>query len=157
MKMEQEKHQTEIRDLQDQLSEMHDELDNAKHTDEREKEVLIEELMQMKQDLQEILIAKDQQEEILRKRERELTALKGALKEEVSSHDMEMDKLKEQHDKEVLNLQQSLEKATENAAVLASERDAVEEVRNSIENQVKKLTEANTQLKRTVDELETKK
>lgn len=40
--MEQEKHQTEIRDLQDQLSEMHDELDNAKHTDEREKEVLIE-------------------------------------------------------------------------------------------------------------------
>ncbi|XP_040562775.1 cingulin-like protein 1 isoform X5 [Gallus gallus] len=156
VKMEQEKHQTEIRDLQDQLSEMHDELDNAKHTDEREKEVLIEELMQMKQDLQEILIAKDQQEEILRKRERELTALKGALKEEVSSHDMEMDKLKEQHDKEVLNLQQSLEKATENAAVLASERDAVEEVRNSIENQVKKLTEANTQLKRTVDELETK-
>lgn len=42
MKMEQEKHQTEIRDLQDQLSEMHDELDNAKHTDEGEKEILIE-------------------------------------------------------------------------------------------------------------------
>ncbi|NXT55939.1 CGNL1 protein, partial [Pluvianellus socialis] len=113
VKMEQEQHQTEIRDLQDQLSEMHDELDNAKHTDEGEKEVLIEELMQMKQDLQEVLIAKEQQEEILRKRERELTALKGALKEEVSSHDMEMDKLKEQHDKELLNLQQSLEKATE--------------------------------------------
>ncbi|KFP77363.1 PREDICTED: cingulin-like protein 1, partial [Apaloderma vittatum] len=113
VKMEQEQHQTEIRDLQDQLSEMHDELDSAKHTDEGEKEVLIEELMQMKQDLQEVLIAKDQQEEILRKRERELTALKGALKEEVSSHDMELDKLKEQHDKELLHLQQSLEKATE--------------------------------------------
>ncbi|NXY86745.1 CGNL1 protein, partial [Alcedo cyanopectus] len=113
VKMEQEQHQTEIRDLQDQLSEMHDELDNAKHTDEGEKEVLIEELMQMKQDLQEVLIAKDQQEEILRKRERELTALKGALKEEVSTHDMEMDKLKEQHSQELLNLQQSLEKAIE--------------------------------------------
>ncbi|NXS22130.1 CGNL1 protein, partial [Mystacornis crossleyi] len=113
VKMEQEKHQTEIRDLQDQLSEMHDELDSAKHTDEGEKEILIEELMQMKQDLQEVLIAKDQQEEILRKRERELTALKGALKEEVSSHDTEMDKLKEQHDKELLDLRQSLEKATE--------------------------------------------
>ncbi|XP_010136553.1 PREDICTED: cingulin-like protein 1, partial [Buceros rhinoceros silvestris] len=60
VKMEQEQHQTEIRDLQDQLSEMHDELDNAKHIDEGEKEVLIEELMQMKQDLQEVLIAKDQ-------------------------------------------------------------------------------------------------
>ncbi|NXW82819.1 CGNL1 protein, partial [Alopecoenas beccarii] len=156
VKMEQEQHQTEIRDLQDQLSEMHDELDNAKHTEEGEKEVLIEELMQMKQDLQEVLIAKDQQEEILRKRERELTALKGALKEEVSSHDMEMDKLKEQHDKELLDLQQRLEKATETAAVLASERNAAQEVRNSIENQVKELTEENEQLKRTVDELESK-
>ncbi|NXJ75463.1 CGNL1 protein, partial [Trogon melanurus] len=156
VKMEQEQHQTEIRDLQDQLSEMHDELDSAKHTDEGEKEVLIEELMQMKQDLQEVLIAKDQQEEILRKRERELTALKGALKEEVSSHDMELDKLKEQHDKELLNLQQSLEKATESAAVLASERNAAQEVRNSIENQVKELTEENEQLKRTVHDLESK-
>ncbi|XP_061303042.1 cingulin-like protein 1 isoform X1 [Pezoporus flaviventris] len=156
VKMEQEQHQTEIRDLQEQLSEMHDELDNAKHTDEGEKEVLIEELMQMKQDLEEVLIAKDQQEEILRKRERELTALKGALKEEVSSHDMEMDKLKEQHDKELLDLQQSLEKATESAAVLASERNAAQEARISIENQVKELTEENEKLKRTVDELEIK-
>ncbi|KAM6257380.1 cingulin-like protein 1 isoform 2-T2 [Porphyrio hochstetteri] len=156
VKMEQEQHQTEIRDLQDQLSEMHDELDNAKHTDEGEKEVLIEELMQMKQDLQEVLMAKDQQEEILRKRERELTALKGALKEEVSSHDMEMDKLKEQHDKELLHLQQNLEKAAESAAVLASERNAAQEVRNSIENQVRELTEENEQLKRIVTELESK-
>ncbi|XP_055664513.1 cingulin-like protein 1 isoform X3 [Falco peregrinus] len=156
VKMEQEQHQTEIRDLQDQLSEMHDELDNAKHTDEGEKEVLIEELMQMKQDLQEVLIAKDQQEEILRKRERELTALKGALKEEVSSHDMEMDKLKEKHDKEVLDLQQSLEEATESAAVLARERNAAQELQNSLEDKVKELTEENEQLKRTVDELEKK-
>ncbi|NWV00852.1 CGNL1 protein, partial [Upupa epops] len=154
VKMEQEQHQTEIRDLQDQLSEMHDELDNAKHVDEGEKEILIEELMQMKQDLQEVLIAKDQQEEILRKRERELTALKGALKEEVSSHDMEMDKLKEQHDKELLHLQQSLQKATESAAVLANERNAAQEVRNRIENQVKELTEENEQLKKMVGELE---
>ncbi|KAM4766693.1 cingulin-like protein 1 isoform 1-T3 [Cyanocitta cristata] len=156
VKMEQEKHQTEIRDLQDQLSEMHDELDNAKHTDEGEKEILIEELMQMKQDLQEVLIAKDQQEEILRKRERELTALKGALKEEVSSHDTEMDKLKEQHNKELLDLRQSLEKATESAAVLASEKNAAQEERNSIENQVKELIEENEQLKRKVTELERK-
>ncbi|NXP31859.1 CGNL1 protein, partial [Leiothrix lutea] len=156
VKMEQEKHQTEIRDLQDQLSEMHDELDNAKHTDEGEKEILIEELMQMKQDLQEVLIAKDQQEEILRKRERELTALKGALKEEVSSHDTEMDKLKEQHDKELLDLRQSLEKATESAAVLASEKNAAQEERNSVENQVKELIEENERLKRTLAELERK-
>ncbi|NXT07069.1 CGNL1 protein, partial [Prunella fulvescens] len=117
---------------------------------------IVQELMQMKQDLQDVLIAKDQQEEILRKRERELTALKGALKEEVSSHDTEMDKLKEQHDKELLDLRQSLEKAAESAAVLESEKNAAQEERNSVENQVKELIKENEQLKRTLTELERK-
>lgn len=40
--MEREQHQTEIRDLQDQLSEMHDELDSAKQSEDREKGALIE-------------------------------------------------------------------------------------------------------------------
>ncbi|XP_067412000.1 cingulin-like protein 1 isoform X2 [Emydura macquarii macquarii] len=156
VKMEREQHQTEIRDLQDQLSEMHDELDNAKHADDGEKEVLIEELMQMKQDLQEILMAKEQQEEILRKRERELTALKGALKEEVSNHDQEIDKLKEQHDKELHNLREALEEATKSAAALASERNTVEQMQSNAENQVKELAEQNEQLKRIIKELEDK-
>lgn len=42
MKMEREQHQTEIRDLQDQLSEMHDELDSTKRSEDREKGALIE-------------------------------------------------------------------------------------------------------------------
>lgn len=42
--MEKEKHQTEIRDLQDQLSEMHDELDGAKRgeSEGREQEAILE-------------------------------------------------------------------------------------------------------------------
>lgn len=40
--MEREQHQTEIRDLQDQLSEMHDELDSTKRSEDREKAALIE-------------------------------------------------------------------------------------------------------------------
>lgn len=40
--MEREQHQTEIRDLQDQLSEMHDELDSTKQSEDREKGALIE-------------------------------------------------------------------------------------------------------------------
>uniref|UniRef100_A0A8I3WAS9 Cingulin like 1 n=1 Tax=Callithrix jacchus TaxID=9483 RepID=A0A8I3WAS9_CALJA len=42
VKMEREQYQTEIRDLQDQLSEMHDELDSAKRSEDREKGALIE-------------------------------------------------------------------------------------------------------------------
>ncbi|XP_032630000.1 cingulin-like protein 1 isoform X1 [Chelonoidis abingdonii] len=156
VKMEREQHQTEIRDLEDQLSEMHDELDNAKHAVDGEKEVLIEELMQMKQDLQEIFMTKEQQEEILRKRERELTALKGALKEEVSNHDLEIDKLKEQHDKELQNLREALEEARKNAVALASERNTAEKMQSSAENRVKELGEQNEQLKRTIKELEDK-
>lgn len=63
----------------------------------------------MKQGVQELLMAREEQEDLLKKRERELTALKGALKEEVSSHDQEIDKLKEQYEKELKKMRESLE------------------------------------------------
>ncbi|XP_076984138.1 cingulin-like protein 1 isoform X2 [Tamandua tetradactyla] len=154
VKMEREQHQTEIRDLQDQLSEMHDELDNAKRAEDGEKGALIEELLQAKQDLQDLLIAKEEQEDLLRKRERELTALKGALKEEVSNHDWEMDKLKEQYDTELRVLRESVEEATKNVEVLASRSKASEENQVGAEKHVKGLKEENERLQRRIGELE---
>lgn len=65
--------------------------------------------MRLKLDLQEMVMVKEEQEDLLRRRERELTALKGALKEEVSTHDQEVDKLREQYEKEIRKLQGSLE------------------------------------------------
>ncbi|XP_040348742.1 cingulin-like protein 1 isoform X4 [Herpailurus yagouaroundi] len=154
VKMEREQHQTEIRDLQDQLSEMHDELDSAKRSEDREKGALIEELLQAKQDLQDLLIAKEEQEDLLRKRERELTALKGALKEEVSSHDLEMDKLKEQYDAELQALRESVEEATKNVEVLASRSNTSEQSQLGAEMHVKVLQEENEKLRRSIEELE---
>lgn len=154
VKMEREQHQTEIRDLQDQLSEMHDELDSAKQSEDREKGALIEELLQAKQDLQDLLIAKEEQEDLLRKRERELTALKGALKEEVSSHDQEMDKLKEQYDAELQALRESVEEATKNVEVLASRSNASEQNQVGAELRVKVLKEENEKLQGRIGELE---
>ncbi|XP_012584130.1 PREDICTED: cingulin-like protein 1 isoform X2 [Condylura cristata] len=154
VKMEREQHQTEIRDLQDQLSEMHDELDSAKRSEDREKGALIEELLQAKQDLQDLLIAKEEQEDLLRKRERELTALKGALKEEVSSHDQEMDKLKEQYDAELQALRESVEEATKNVEVLASRSNASEQTQVDAEMRVRALQEENEKLRRSCGELE---
>ncbi|XP_006831672.1 PREDICTED: cingulin-like protein 1 [Chrysochloris asiatica] len=154
VKMEREQHQTEIRDLQDQLSEMHDELDSAKQSEDREKGALIEELLQAKQDLQDLLITKEEQEDLLRKRERELTALKGALKEEVSSHDQEMDKLKEQYDAELQSLRESVEEATKNVEVLASRSSTSEQNQEVSEMQVKALKEENERLRGRVEELE---
>uniref|UniRef100_A0A8C6LN86 Cingulin like 1 n=1 Tax=Nothobranchius furzeri TaxID=105023 RepID=A0A8C6LN86_NOTFU len=112
VKMEREQYQTEIRDLQDQLSEMHDELDSAKRSAaDEEKDIIITEIMQLKVEMQEVLLAKEEQEDVLRRRERELAALKGALKEEVAAHDQEVDKMKEQYEKEISRLQTSLEDA----------------------------------------------
>ncbi len=67
--------------------------------------------MQLKLDLQELLLAKDEQEDLLRRRERELTALKGALKEEVATQDQEVDKLRQQYEKEIRKLQTAVEEA----------------------------------------------
>lgn len=67
--------------------------------------------MDLKLELQEVLLAKEEQEDVLKRRERELTALKGALKEEVAAHDQEVDKMKEQYEKEISKLQMSLEEA----------------------------------------------
>ncbi|XP_078541036.1 cingulin-like protein 1 isoform X2 [Lissotriton helveticus] len=158
VKMEREQNQTEIRDLQDQLSEMHDELDEAKNSgaSDAERDALIEELMQMKQDVQETLQAKEEQEEVLHRRERELTALKGALKEEVSSHDQEVDKLKEHYEKEMKKLKDSLEVAAQNSSALASTMSLAGQMRASAENQAKGLAEKNEQLKRRIEELEAK-
>ncbi|XP_063170603.1 cingulin-like protein 1 isoform X2 [Candoia aspera] len=156
VKMEREQHQKEIRDLQDQLSEMHDELDSAKLVEDNEKELLIEELVQLKQDQQELLILRDQQEEILRRRERELTALKGALKEEVSSHDREMDRLKEQHGRELQTLRDSVAKATEKIDALSSAKAKAEKMQQSQEDHVVGMTEQNCQLRKALVELEKK-
>ncbi|XP_012865401.1 PREDICTED: cingulin-like protein 1 [Dipodomys ordii] len=153
VKMEREQHQTEIRDLQDQLSEMHDELDSAKRSEDREKGALIEELLQAKQDLQDLLIAKEELEDLLRKRERELTALKGALKEEVSSHDQEMEKLKEQYDAELQALRESVEEATKNVEVLAG-RSSAEQRPAGAGLQEKELAEENTRLRLQIAELQ---
>lgn len=68
-------------------------------------------MVHLKLELQEILLAKEEQEDVLKRRERELTALKGALKEEVAAHDHEVDKMKEQYEKEMSRLQTSLEEA----------------------------------------------
>ncbi|XP_071344471.1 cingulin-like protein 1 isoform X2 [Trachinotus anak] len=155
VKMEREQYQTEIRDLQDQLSEMHDELDSAKKSAaDGEKDIIIADMMQLKVEMQEVLLAKEEQEEVLRRRERELTALKGALKEEVAAHDQEVDKMKEQYEKEISRLQTSLEEAKQNSAAVFREKAEVEAAKGAVEGQAGRLTQEAERLRRRAQELE---
>ncbi|XP_034045875.1 cingulin-like protein 1 isoform X2 [Thalassophryne amazonica] len=155
VKMEREQYQTEIRDLQDQLSEMHDELDSAKKSDaDGEKDALMADMMHLKVEIQEALLAKEDQEEVLRRRERELTALKGALKEEVAAHDQEVDKLKEQYEKEITRLKTSLEEAKQSSAAVTREKAEMEAAKDVVEGQAGRLTQEADQLRKRAQELE---
>ncbi|XP_070817808.1 cingulin-like protein 1 isoform X1 [Chaetodon trifascialis] len=155
VKMEREQYQTEIRDLQDQLSEMHDELDSAKKSGaDGEKDIIMVDMMQLKLEMQEVLLAKEEQEEMLRRRERELTALKGALKEEVAAHDQEVDKMREQYEREISRLQASLEEAKQSSAAVVREKAEVEAAKGAVEGQAGRLTQEAERLRRRAQELE---
>ncbi|XP_068586333.1 cingulin-like protein 1 isoform X2 [Cebidichthys violaceus] len=155
VKMEREQHQTEIRDLQDQLSEMHDELDSAKKSAaDEERDIIMVDMMQLKVEMQEVLLAKEEQEEVLRRRERELTALKGALKEEVAAHDQEVDKMRDQYEKEISRLQTSLVEAKQSSAAVVREKAEVEAAKGAVEGQAGRLTQEADRLRRRAQELE---
>uniref|UniRef100_A0A3B3ZR71 Myosin tail domain-containing protein n=1 Tax=Periophthalmus magnuspinnatus TaxID=409849 RepID=A0A3B3ZR71_9GOBI len=155
VKMEREQYQTEIRDLQDQLSEMHDELDTAKKSAvDSERDALMTDLMQLRAELQQTLLAKEDQEELLHRRERELTALKGALKEEVSAHDQELDKMREQYEKEISRLQATLEEAKQSSATVVREKAEVEAAKGAVEGQAGRLSQEAERLRRRMQELE---
>lgn len=70
-------------------------------------------MAQLRVDFQEMLQGKEEQEDMLHRRERELSALKGALKEEVETHDTYMTALKDEYENELEMLLRDLELAKE--------------------------------------------
>ncbi|KAG2462212.1 CING protein, partial [Polypterus senegalus] len=96
VRMEKEAVETRVRELEDNLSALQEEMrqDNSLQAD---KDVLETELMQLQAELAEMSSAKKKYEDLLHQRERELTALKGALKDEVATHDREIDQLRQQY------------------------------------------------------------
>ncbi|XP_071261427.1 cingulin-like protein 1 isoform X2 [Salvelinus alpinus] len=156
VKTEREQGRTEMKDLQQQLSEMHDELDLAKNTtqaDSTEKQLLLKDLAQVRLDFQELIQVQEEQEVLLHWRERELTALKGALNEEVESHDKELGIMKEVRDKEVQKLREEVE---ESNTVLGQDKREMEEERGEARGQVIQLMQEREELRGQVEELESR-
>uniref|UniRef100_A0A3B3TBU5 Cingulin like 1 n=1 Tax=Paramormyrops kingsleyae TaxID=1676925 RepID=A0A3B3TBU5_9TELE len=118
VKLEREQCQKEVRDLQEQLSEMHDELDGAKRT----------------------------QTTLIILRERELTALKGALKEEVATHDKEVDTMRAQYEQEICKLQ--------TVAAVCQEKADLEAARGEAAGRAQRLAQDLERLRRREHELE---
>lgn len=73
----------------------------------------LQDVLELQAQLAEATMLHRRQEEVLHQRERELTALKGALKEEVECHDKEMEALREQYSQDMENLRQTMEQFTQ--------------------------------------------
>ncbi|XP_015819715.2 cingulin-like protein 1 isoform X1 [Nothobranchius furzeri] len=155
---ERERSKAEMKDLQLQLSEMHDELDQAKGAEviNTEKEVLLKDLAQLRVDFQELLQAKEEQEEVLQHTEREFSALKGELREEVETHDKYMAALKEEYEQELGKLLRDLELAKESNAQLGQEKAEAKQERGATKAQMKELIQERDHLKGKIRELNSK-
>lgn len=73
----------------------------------------LQDLVSCQAQLMEASQTKQKLEETLRQRERELTALKGALKEEVATHDKEIEVLREQYSADMEKLRNSMEQVSQ--------------------------------------------
>ncbi|XP_063001646.1 cingulin [Elgaria multicarinata webbii] len=134
------KEQTEAKmaDLEDQLMEMQEALDRFREPLEGgpDREALLKELMETRELLEEVLRSKQKYEEQLHQRERELTALKGALKEEVASHDKELDRVRQQYKEDMEQLRRNMEDVSQDQASLEAERQKINSVLRSLQREL---------------------
>ncbi|XP_029976583.1 cingulin isoform X2 [Salarias fasciatus] len=123
-RMAREKAESRVRLQEDQLAELQEELrrvsENLPQSDSLQTDV-----MTLQTQLLEAAMLRQRQEETLHQRERELTALKGALKEEVECHDKEMEALREQYSQDMDNLKKTMEDFTQSQEQIEEERERV--------------------------------
>ncbi|KAG7281013.1 hypothetical protein CRUP_016645 [Coryphaenoides rupestris] len=144
LKVERDRSKTEMKDLQHQLSEMHDELDHAKNIEE----------VHTEKDL--LLNVQEEQEEMLLLRERELAALKGALKEEVESHERSVTALKEEHQQKVQKLLRAVDVAKESNTLLGQDKAGAEKEREETQEKFRAMSQERGRLREQVRQLEGK-
>ncbi|KAI5608970.1 cingulin-like protein 1 isoform X1, partial [Silurus asotus] len=153
IKRERERSRAEAKNLQQQLSDMHDVLDNTKSTEEKERDTILQDLANLRMEFQELQQVHEEQEDVLCWKERELIAIKGALQEEISAHAKEVETLKEQHKEAVEKLLKAKEAAEE--ATLAQKKKSVESEQRNTHAQMQELSLAKEQLLGQVRSLET--
>uniref|UniRef100_UPI0037E9867E cingulin isoform X2 n=1 Tax=Semicossyphus pulcher TaxID=241346 RepID=UPI0037E9867E len=153
LRMERENAEARVREMEDQLAEFQDELrrESGSKTDLVSCQAQLMEVCQLKQKL----------EETLRQRERELTALKGALKEEVATHDKEIEVLREQYSTDMEKLRGSMEQVSQSHAGIEAERLRVNASVRSLQQQLEDCRDESShwmeQFHATRDELRTTK
>ncbi|XP_025022232.1 cingulin [Python bivittatus] len=132
--------EAKLTDSEDQLMEMQKALDRLQELP-TDRDALLKELLETREDLEEVLGAKQKQEDHLRQRERELTALKGALKEEVASHDQELDRVRQQYQQDMEQLRRNMEDVSQDQASLEAERQKVNSLVRNLQTELQESQE----------------
>ncbi|KAM7373333.1 hypothetical protein PAMP_008192 [Pampus punctatissimus] len=118
----------------------------------------LKDVMTLQADLAEAAMLRQRQDDTLHQRERELTALKGALKEEVECHDREMEALREQYSQDMENLRRTMEQVTQSQEQIEKERERVNSSMLILEEELDSSRDQGeqwkTQLEATAQELE---
>ncbi|KAM8931606.1 cingulin [Lycaon pictus] len=126
--------------LEAQVKELQDKLKQAQEP-EPAKEALMKDLLEARELLEEVLEGKQRMEEHLRLRERELTALKGALKEEVASRDQEVEHVRQQCQRDAEQLRRSIQDATQDHAALEVERQKMSTLVRELQRELEETSE----------------
>ncbi|XP_053087413.1 cingulin isoform X1 [Pangasianodon hypophthalmus] len=124
LRLEKEGVESRFHQQEDQLAQLQEELRRVSESTPQTDSMHMD-LVTLQTELAEAVMLRQKQEEMLHMRERELTALKGALKDEVAAHDREMEALREQYGRNMEALQKSMEHVSQSQQEIEEERQKV--------------------------------
>ncbi|XP_073493448.1 cingulin isoform X2 [Phyllobates terribilis] len=103
LKLEKEESEDELNEMKNRFSLVQSELNQVKKgsVDAEEAEVTRKEVQRFQEQVKQLMQEKQRLDEGLHQRDRELSALKGALKDEVSGRDQDLEQLREQFNREL--------------------------------------------------------
>ncbi|XP_053330746.1 cingulin isoform X3 [Spea bombifrons] len=156
VKLEKEEFEDELNEMKNRFSLLQSEFDQAKKVSvvTGEAETIKKELKRVQDQMKQLSLEKQRQEESLHQSERELSALKGALKEEVSGHDRETERLREKFQKENQQIKKDHEDLLKTIKKLESEKLESERLLHVIESTLQESRDENDDLRRKILGLE---
>ncbi|XP_062848851.1 cingulin [Trichomycterus rosablanca] len=140
LRMDRENAESCVRQLEDQLAGLHDEL-RKESTSRARNDTIQADLLTLQNELAQGVALYQRQEDVLRQKERELTALKGALKDEVATHDKEVETLRDQYNQDMERLRSSMAQVSQSQAGIEMERQRVNTTVRSLQQQLEESKE----------------
>ncbi|KAM3917905.1 cingulin isoform 1-T1 [Leptodactylus fuscus] len=148
VRMSKEQVETKLRSMEGKLQDAKEEVNQMRVKGATEdKHALLKELQEIQEELDTVLQIRYKQDDLLRQKERELTALKGALKEEVANHDQEMERVRQQYQNDMQQLRKNMDNVSQDQLSLESERQKINQVVRNLQRELEESSDEINQWK----------